>query len=159
MWKWKSSLNDIKNCQQENVWLSNKKAAIKSQSLFVTSIMSQTELFSPFSCRTFGEWIFFLIKKWISQKMSTHPHWPADCFWKHLNTVSSIWLHCRPSVWSSRRAALHWLHVVKCLPSGQPPSLWSHLHCRSRQAWVWRPGFLGHVSCSGCPPSAWSPLW
>lgn len=82
-----------------------------------------------------------------------------DCVWKHLNTSSLVWICLRPSVWSSRRAALHWLHIVKCLPSGQPPSLRSHLHCRSRQAWIWRSGFPGHVSCFGCPPPARSPLW
>lgn len=82
-----------------------------------------------------------------------------DCIWKHLNTSYLVWLYLRPSVWSSRRAALHWLHIVKCLPSGQPPSLRSPLHCRSRQAWVWRPGLSGNVSCSGYPPPARSPFW
>lgn len=47
----------------------SERAAIKSQSLFVTSVITQTELFSPFSWRTFGEWVFLLIKKMNQSKI------------------------------------------------------------------------------------------
>lgn len=96
----------------------------------------------------------------FTMPVSSYPHpFSVECTLKHLDMSFLVRIYLRPSVWSSRRAALHWLHIVKCLPSGQPPSIWSPLHCRSRQAGVWRPGLSRHVSCSGCPSPTRSPLW